>query len=122
MSKVVHFDIQADDPARAIAFYQKVFGWTVSKWEGPRDYWLVTAGPEDEPGINGGIAPRTTAGQPTICSISSPSVDESAKKVVDAGGSIILPKGPIPGVGYLIMCKDTEGNIFGIVESDPTAK
>jgi predicted enzyme related to lactoylglutathione lyase len=54
--------------------------------------------------------------------MSSPSVDESAKRVADAGGSIILPKGPIPGVGYLIMCNDTEGNIFGIVESDPNAK
>ncbi|MGZ4908021.1 MAG: VOC family protein [Halobacteriota archaeon] len=121
MSKVVHFELPADDPKRAIAFYEKVFGWTITKWEG-MDYWLITAGPDDEPGINGAITPRMTAEQGIICSMSTTSVDESAKKVVDAGGSITMPKGPVPGVGYLIMCKDTEGTVFGIIELDPTAK
>ncbi|MDD1721352.1 MAG: VOC family protein, partial [Euryarchaeota archaeon] len=94
MSKVVHFELPADDPKRAIACYEKVFGWAVTKWEGPMDYWLVTAGPDDEPGINGAITPRTTPEQATICNMSTTSVDESAKKVVDAGGSVMRPKGP----------------------------
>ena len=29
MPRVVHFELPADDPKRAIAFYEKVFGWTV---------------------------------------------------------------------------------------------
>lgn len=33
-----------------------------------------------------------------------------------------MPKGPVPGVGYLVMCKDIEGNVFGIIEFDPAAK
>jgi predicted enzyme related to lactoylglutathione lyase len=122
MSKVVHFELPADDPKRAIAFYERVFGWTITGWEGPMEYWLVTAGPDDEPGINGAITRRTTAAQATTCSMSSRSVDESAKKVVEAGGSVITPKGAVPGVGYLVMCKDTEGNVFGIIEFDPSAK
>jgi predicted enzyme related to lactoylglutathione lyase len=122
MSKVVHFELPADDPKRAVAFYEKVFGWTVMKWEGPVNHWLVTAGPDDELGINGAITARTNAEQVTTCSMSSTSVDESAKKVVEAGGSVIMPKGPVPGVGWLFMCKDTEGNVFGIIEFDPTAK
>jgi predicted enzyme related to lactoylglutathione lyase len=121
MSKVVHFELPADDPKRATAFYEKVFGWTFAKWEG-MDYWLVTAGPDDEPGINGAITERMNADQVTTCSMSSTSVDESAKKVVEAGGSVIMPKGPVPGVGWLMMCKDTEGNVFGIIEFDPSAK
>ncbi len=121
MAKVVHFELPADDPKRAISFYEKVFGWTVTKWEGI-DYWLVTAGSDDEPGINAAITPRTTPERATICSMSTTSVDESARKVVDAGGSVIMPKGPVPGVGYLIMCKDTEGTVFGIIEFDPSAK
>ena len=35
MSRVIHFDIEADDPQRAAEFYTKVFGWKISKWEGP---------------------------------------------------------------------------------------
>ncbi|MGZ4908488.1 MAG: VOC family protein, partial [Halobacteriota archaeon] len=43
MSKVIHFELPADDPQRAVEFYEKVFGWTITKWEGPNDYWLITA-------------------------------------------------------------------------------
>lgn len=46
----MYFELPADDPKRAIAFYEKVFGWTITKWDAPMDYWLVTTGPDDEPG------------------------------------------------------------------------
>ena len=58
MSRVVHFEIPADDPERAINFYEKVFGWRFEKWEGPIEYWLVKTGPEDQPGIDGGLTRR----------------------------------------------------------------
>ena len=54
MPKIVHFDIPADDPMRAVAFYQEVFGWKYDKWDGPMEYWLINTGPGDEPGIHGG--------------------------------------------------------------------
>ncbi len=38
MPRVVHFEIHAGDPTRAVNFYQKIFGWTFQKWEGPMDY------------------------------------------------------------------------------------
>ncbi|MGZ7136310.1 MAG: VOC family protein, partial [Methanobacterium sp.] len=38
MPRVVHFEIPADDPERAIEFYKNVFGWKIDKWEGPFDY------------------------------------------------------------------------------------
>ena len=56
MPRVTHFEIPADDPERAADFYRKVFGWEIKKWDGPVDYWLVTTGSADEPGIDGGIA------------------------------------------------------------------
>ncbi|MGZ7164485.1 MAG: VOC family protein, partial [Halobacteriota archaeon] len=43
MPKVVHFELPADDTKRAVAFYEKVFGWAITKWEGPNEYWLITA-------------------------------------------------------------------------------
>ena len=57
MARPVHFEIHADDPQRAIAFYTDVFGWTVNQW-GDQPYWLVSTGPTDEPGIDGAILPR----------------------------------------------------------------
>jgi predicted enzyme related to lactoylglutathione lyase len=41
MPRVVHFEISADDPERAIRFYEHVFGGEFTKGEGPMDYWLI---------------------------------------------------------------------------------
>lgn len=122
MSKIIHFELPADDPTRAITFYEKVFGWTISKWEGPMDYWLVTAGPDDEPGINGAITPRMMPEQVTTDTISVESVDESVKRIEEAGGRVTLPKRVIPGIGYIAYCTDTEGNVFGILQPDMSVK
>jgi len=57
MTRVVHFEIHADDPERAAAFYRSVFGWEIRKWDGPFDYWLVMTGPREEMGIDGADRP-----------------------------------------------------------------
>ncbi len=122
MSKVVFFELPADDPKRAIAFYEKVFGWTMTQFNAPMQYWLVTAGPDDEPGINGAIMSRMMPEQVTVDTISVESVDDTTKKVIEAGGTIMRPKQVVSGVGYLAYCVDTEGNVFGVMQMDPSAK
>ncbi len=122
MSKVVYFELPAHDPKRAIAFYEKVFGWTITKWDAPMDYWLITTGPDEEPGINGAIMPRMMPEQVTVDTISVESVDDATKKVVEAGGTIMRPKQAVSGVGYLAYCVDTEGNVFGVMQMDMSAK
>lgn len=49
------------------------------------------------------------------------SVDEFILKVVAAGGKVVMPKTTISGVGHLAYCADTEGNVFGMMQNDPTA-
>lgn len=122
MIRVYHFDIQADDPERAVKFYSDVFGWKIEKWEGPTDYWLVTTGPEDQYGINGGIARRQDPADHTINTIVVPSLDDFVAKVTAFGGEVIAPKMAIPGVGWFALCKDSEDNKFGLMEDDPKAK
>jgi predicted enzyme related to lactoylglutathione lyase len=122
MPRVVHFEINADDPERAVQFYKKVFDWKVEKWDGPVDYWLVTTGDESEPGINGAIARRTEAAEATVNTVDVPSIDRCVAKVKENGGSVIVPKMPVPGVGWLAYCKDTEGNTFGMMQADTNAK
>ena len=117
--RVIHFKIPADDPGRPVKFYEKVFGWKIGKW-GPIDYWLATTGPDDQPGINGAIMTKETQ-KTTVNTIDVSSVDEYAKKIVDAGGKVLTAKTAIPGVGYFSYCVDTEGNVFGIMENDPKA-
>ena len=121
MPRPVHFEISADDPERAVAFYEKTFGWKVEKWAGPMDYWMIMTGAEGEPGIDGGLAKRQSPGQNVTNTIDVDSVDAYVDKVIAAGGKVVLPKQAIPGVGYLAYCADTEGNVFGLMKSDPNA-
>jgi predicted enzyme related to lactoylglutathione lyase len=99
-----------------------VFGWEIVKWEGPQDYWLITTGPDDEPGINGGLMKRMDPSASTWNTIEVPSVDEFTAKVVESGGKVVVPKTAIPGVGYQVYCQDTEGNVFGVHQVDESAQ
>jgi predicted enzyme related to lactoylglutathione lyase len=122
MPRIVHFDITADNPDRAVKFYSDIFGWQLEKWEGPMDYWMINTGPEEEPGINGGLSSREQMSYTTfVNTVDVPSVDEYMAKVEEMGGKVISPKMPIPGVGYIAMCQDTEGNTFNIMEADESA-
>jgi len=126
MARVIHFEIHAGDPQRAIAFYNKVFGWHFEKMEGPVEYWVINTGPSNLAGINGGLIPRRGEidGQAVIgyvCTIDVSSVDDTTKLVEETLGQKVVAKFPIPALGWLAYCKDTEGNIFGIMETDPQA-
>jgi uncharacterized protein len=127
MPRVVHFEIHAENPERAVRFYTDLFDWEITKWDGPMEYWMIRTGPAGTPGIDGGLLRRRGAidGQAVIayiCTIDVPSVDDFVQKIPAKGGSIALPKMPIPGVGWLAYGKDTEGNIFGFMQADPTAR
>jgi predicted enzyme related to lactoylglutathione lyase len=127
MSRVIHFEIHAGNPQRAIEFYETLLGWKFQKWEGPVDYWLISTGPSDQPGIDGGLVPRRGEidGQAVtayVCTADVSNLDESLKAALASGGQLAVPKMAVPGVGWLAYCKDTEGNIFGMMQSDPSAK
>jgi uncharacterized protein len=102
-------------------FYATAFGWKFNKWDGPADYWMITTGDPTEPGINGGILPRRDPAQPCVNTVGVANLDETLKTVVTAGGTCVMPKMPVPGVGWLAYCKDTEGNMVGLMQADPQA-
>ena len=126
MSRVIHFEIHAEQPERARVFYQSLFDWRFDQW-GDQPYWLITTGADGTPGINGGLVPRRGVidGQAVIafvCTIDVTDVDASLAKALSLGGTLALAKMPVPGVGWLAYAKDTEGNIFGMMQNDPHAQ
>lgn len=128
MNRVVHFEIHAKDGDKIQQFYSDVFGWNITNMgEQMGNYRMVVTGEDtaDErwPGINGGITPRMgdvpASGQPVnafVCTISVDNLDNYLEKVKKAGGSLALDKMDVPGVGWLAYCKDTEGNMFGMLQ------
>ena len=127
MNRPIHFEIHAENTERAIAFYTRLFGWQFSQWAG-QPYWLVKTGDEGTSGINGGLLPRQGPGPAAmaavsayVCTIGVDNLDAMVEKAVAAGGSVALPKMPIPTMGWLAYCKDTEGNLFGMMMMDSNA-
>jgi uncharacterized protein len=121
MPRVIHFEISMENPERAVQFYSKVFGWEIRHLSGVQDYWLISTGPEDQPGINGGLFKRQVP-MNYVNIIDVPSVDNFVDRISEQGGKVVVPKMAIPGVGYLAYCQDTEENVFGIMESDKSMK
>ena len=127
MPRVVHFEIHAENPEETASFYAGIFGWQFQKWEGAVDYWVITTGPDSQPGINGGMVRRRGAidGQAVIayvCTIDVENVDDVVERGAAAGATVALPKMAIPGVGWLAYLKDPAGNIFGVMQSDANAR
>ncbi|HEX6246347.1 MAG TPA: VOC family protein [Nocardioidaceae bacterium] len=131
MSRVVHFEIQADDVDRAKAFYAAVFDWSFEDYGEftGSTYWGITTGPEDQPGINGGLlqrpAPAPGPGQGTnsyVCTMAVEDYDATERRILDAGGQVALPKMALTGMAWQGYYLDTEGNTFGIHQPDPEAR
>jgi uncharacterized protein len=130
MNRVVHFEVQVDEPERAMKFYRDVFGWSFQKW-GEQTYWMLMTAEKDskESGINGGLLPRPSKTPPEecgtnayVCTVQVDNFDETAKKIEMAGGSVAMPKFALPGMAWQGYFIDTEGNTFGVHQPDKNAK
>ena len=124
MNTPAYFEIQADDMARAVRFYQELFGWKFYPVEGMLvEYQRIETGD-----MGGGLLKRPAAPPAPMSgtnaymnSMRVESFDAMASKIVALGGQVALPKFAVPGKcwqGYFI---DTEGNTFGLFEVDVQA-
>lgn len=81
MNRVVHFEIQVDNPERAIKFYQDVFGWNFQKW-GEQKYWMIMT--DSTPSTSSG-----QVGSPQADSASSPQAAEKDSKELGINGGLL---------------------------------
>jgi predicted enzyme related to lactoylglutathione lyase len=124
MNKVAFFEIQADDPERAVDFYSKVFEWKFTKEPNfPIEYWRI-----ENSGPNGGLLKRPAKTPPPmhgtnayVCSVQVDDFDEIAKKILEKGGIVAMEKFAVPGKCWQGYFLDTEGNTFGIFQVDEKA-
>ena len=125
MDKVQHFEIAVDDIGRAKKFYESLFGWKTMEMPMPQGgvYVALQTGPVDEkhkpkePGYIGGGMFKRDAHLPmggTTVAITIQDLDATIEKVKTAGGTIMMGKTEIMGMGFYAYMKDTEGNVIGL--------
>ena len=123
MASVVHFEVPFDDKERAMKFYTSAFDWQLTDMP-EMNYVMAQTTPVDQnqrpsqPGaINGGLFQRPSeAPSPTIY-VHVDSIDATIRKVEAAGGTVVTPNTPIPGMGAYARVTDTEGNVIGLFQA-----
>ncbi len=128
MDPVVHFEMPYDDRGRMVRFYESAFGWqTQMLGEDMGNYVLATTtetdqnGPKRPGAINGGFFPRKPdwpAQYPSLV-IAVDNIQESIKKIKEAGGEVLGEPMEIPGVGQYVSFFDTEGNRVSVLQPIP---
>jgi len=120
-ASIVWFEVPADNPERAKAFYSNLFGWNINPFPGAGDYSHIdTAGADETP--DGALKKRKYPQEPITNYVSVNSVTEFSDKIEKLGGKISMAKTAVPQMGYFAVCQDTEGNAFGIWQNDTSAK
>jgi uncharacterized protein len=123
MDKVVHFEIPFDDKKRAMKFYTEAFGWKLTDMAEMSYVMAETVAVNEkqrptEPGaINGGLFQRPKEAPYPVIYVGVDSVEQALKKAQAAGGKIVTPRTPIPGMGAYARVTDTEGNVLGLFET-----
>jgi predicted enzyme related to lactoylglutathione lyase len=112
---LVHFELPAQDVARAKDFWGSLFGWKFQSWEGPVEYNMIEG---TQPG--GGLYPSPSGLKGPIVYFDTDDIDAYVARVHELGGKA-EDKQPIPHVGWFARCVDTEGNEFSLFQSDESA-
>jgi uncharacterized protein len=112
---LVHWEFPADDAERATSFWNSLFGWDFEKYEDSGYYMTQTPTP------GGALQTRQEHQTGITVYFDTDDVAAASEKVKSLGGTVSMEKSPVPGMGYFAICQDTEGNTFGLWESDESA-
>jgi uncharacterized protein len=108
-------DLSSADPNASAAFYGELMGWSATE-TGPADetggYRMFQYDGKNVSGVMG----HMQEGQPTAWTtyISVTDADETASKVRDAGGSVIVEPMDVLDIGRMAVFSDPTGAVFGI--------
>lgn len=119
MNAVGWFDIYVDELDRAVAFYEAVLGAKLEPMGDPTGESQMMSFPADMGvyGAAGALTKSPHAGPGVGGTIIYFMADDCAveeARVADAGGRVIRPKFSIGEFGFVSLCQDTEGNMFGL--------
>jgi hypothetical protein len=114
---MVHLEIPAGDTAKAREFWGGLFGWQWQAFDGPFEYHM-TRFSENTGGAIYTPDPPDKRGPRVYFDVDD--INAGNARVSELGGEGGEAQ-PVPGMGWFAVCKDTEGNEFGLWQNDPNA-
>ena len=101
---IVYFEVAGPDGAALQTFYSSVFQWDINA---QRSISLATAG------IRGGIRQDPAD---KVFYLGVPDITATLAAITAAGGKVIVPRTPVPGVVTFALFLDPAGNLAGLAE------
>ena len=114
--QIVHLEIPAEDTAKGRAFWGSLFGWQFEALPGPSEYYMT----QISEGTGGAITSMESGKRGTRPYFDVDDINAGAARVRELGGEGGEPM-PVPNMGWFVTCTDTQGNEFGLWQSDPSA-
>lgn len=115
--EMVHLEIPAGDTARARAFWSGLFGWEFQAMDGSPMEYHVTRFSEAS---GGAVYEAEGAKRGTRTYFDVDDIGAGTARVRELGGEASEAM-PVPSMGWFATCTDTEGNEFGLWQTDPGA-
>ena len=122
MNVLTHFEIPVDNVNKAKEFYSNLFDWEFNYMEEMKYLMFNTESEDGKTKLSGGIFKKPNESFKVTNYFSVKNLDESAKKVEVLGGKIVVPKTPVPGMGWFVHFTDIDGNLLALWENDSKAK
>lgn len=119
MNAIGWFDIYVEDLDRAVGFYETVLGVKLEPIGDPTGETRMMSFPADmsQYGAGGALSksPHASPGKGgTVVYFSVEDCAQEEARVDAAGGNVVRPKFSIGDYGWVTLCSDTEGNVFGL--------
>jgi uncharacterized protein len=116
--QMVHLEIPAGDTAKAREFWSGLFGWEWQAFDGSPSEYLMTRFSDTTGGAI--YQPEQADKRGARVYFDVDDINEGTARVKELGGEAGEAM-PVPGMGWFAICKDTEGNEFGLWQNDTNA-
>jgi uncharacterized protein len=114
--EIVHIEIPTDDTGKARKFWGELFGWQFEAYPGPSEYHMTRI--SDQTGL--AITNMEPGKRGARSYFDVEDINAGVARVQELGGEASEGM-PVPSMGWFSVCKDPEGNEFGLWQSDPSA-
>jgi predicted enzyme related to lactoylglutathione lyase len=109
----IWIDLTTPDLAASTRFYSQLFGWQAEDMGEQLGHYTMLR--QDGKAV-AAITPPMSPGQPTTWTtyVFTPNAEETAKKVTEAGGTVLSPPMAVMEEGTMAVCADPTGAVFAL--------
>lgn len=121
-AQLVHFEIVAEDDEKLAKFYSEALGWEIGEPQEEFGGYTDVMPSDREGAIHGGLYKRTMPEQTWLDYFEYGNIEYLLEEIKKNGGQVIMDRMALPGMGWMAVCLDPEGNPFGLWQTDELAK